>query len=245
MNIFNENRQICFSTPRRLTEDTSWHIHIPLAFYLVQQLRPKVIVELGVGAGDSYGAWCQAVTELEIFATCYGFNITSNCKHGRNINESKFEELVSYHDQLYGKFSKLNHTTAHGALSYFDDGAIDLLHINGLNVDEFLNCDFDLWLRKMSKNGIILIHGINVKNQNICFSKFSAHLRKNFPYIEFPHGFGLGIAAINQFAPAAIKCFFNKNGVEIGNIIRFFYLLGRSVLLYSNEKKWPLSGGHE
>jgi len=62
--------RIAFSTPKRLTRHSFWVEHIPFAFYLVDLLRPKRIVELGTQHGDSYCAFCQAVHELDLKTRC-------------------------------------------------------------------------------------------------------------------------------------------------------------------------------
>ena len=44
---------ICYAQPRRLTDVSAWHEHIPFAFYAVDVLRPSLFVELGTHKGDS------------------------------------------------------------------------------------------------------------------------------------------------------------------------------------------------
>src|SRR5437868_5968526 len=40
-----------------------WHMHLPFAYHLIRELKPKVFVELGVYKGESYFAFCQSVHE--------------------------------------------------------------------------------------------------------------------------------------------------------------------------------------
>ncbi len=40
--------------PDRLTNVASWHTHIPFAFWCIENLQPRVFVELGTHRGDSY-----------------------------------------------------------------------------------------------------------------------------------------------------------------------------------------------
>ena len=69
--VFGEFRSLQV-VPKRLTEITSWHGHIPFAFWLVKKLEPSIFVELGVHKGDSYSAFCQAVQLFSLNTACYG-----------------------------------------------------------------------------------------------------------------------------------------------------------------------------
>ena len=40
---------------------SAWQEHAPFAFWLVDKLRPKMIVELGTHHGFSYFTFCQAI----------------------------------------------------------------------------------------------------------------------------------------------------------------------------------------
>src|SRR5678815_2668552 len=58
--------------PARLVWPAPWVGHIPFAFWLVEALRPRIIVELGVHSGNSYCAFLQAAQSLALPAQCYG-----------------------------------------------------------------------------------------------------------------------------------------------------------------------------
>ena len=52
---------IIFEQPMRIAAYPFWLEHIPFAFFLVDCLRPRLLVELGVQTGNSFNAFCQAV----------------------------------------------------------------------------------------------------------------------------------------------------------------------------------------
>src|SRR4026209_746622 len=64
-------RPIVVTRPIRLVNPDTWVTHIPFAFWLVEALRPRVIVELGTQSGNSYAAFVQAVQLLNLEAACY------------------------------------------------------------------------------------------------------------------------------------------------------------------------------
>ena len=156
------NNPICLAEPRRLTQFSSWHEHIPFAMFLIDILRPKVIVELGTFYGDSYCAFCQAVRDLDINTSCYAIDTWLGDHHTGTYGQEVLADLRTHHDPLYAKFSKLIQSSFNEALSQFKDGTIDLLHIDGFHSYEVVRHDFEMWLPKMTKEGVILFHDINI-----------------------------------------------------------------------------------
>ncbi|MFO7874473.1 MAG: class I SAM-dependent methyltransferase [Bacteroidales bacterium] len=56
--------------PQYLDNPHGWIPHIPFAFYLVETMKPSVIVELGTYSGNSYFAFCRAVRDLQLQTRC-------------------------------------------------------------------------------------------------------------------------------------------------------------------------------
>src|SRR5713226_1110976 len=119
---------LCLELPRHVNA-ISWQEHIPFGMALVQMLRPKVLVELGVHTGDSYLAFCQAVAELG--------------KH---------------HDARYGTFSRLVQSTFDEAARHLPDGAVTLLHVDGLHTYEAVAHDWETWKPKLGSGAVVLFH---------------------------------------------------------------------------------------
>src|SRR5438874_73447 len=59
LNLF--GHPLCLELPDRVSGISSWHEHIPFAFFALDAVAPRVLVELGTHAGDSYLAFCQGV----------------------------------------------------------------------------------------------------------------------------------------------------------------------------------------
>ena len=98
--------------PDRLTAVTGWQAHIPFAFWCIEQLRPRVLVELGTHRGDSYCAFCQMVQRLSLPTSCYAVDTWAGDPHAGLYGEEVFDELRSYHDARYAKFSRLVRSTS-------------------------------------------------------------------------------------------------------------------------------------
>jgi cephalosporin hydroxylase len=99
-----------------------WASHLPFAADLIAAFRPQVLVELGVGYGDSYFGFCQAVAEAGAGCTCYGID---------TFEEAAVYEAVSRHNyRFYRSFSHLLRIGLEEALDQFSSESIGVLHIN-------------------------------------------------------------------------------------------------------------------
>ena len=217
---------ICFSLPRRTVPILSWRQHVPFAMLLTDILKPKTIVELGVHYGDSYCAFCQAVTELQLRTTCYGVDTWKGDPHASFYGPDVLADLKAHHDPLYGSFSNLIRSTFDEALQHFSDGTIDLLHIDGYHTYDAVKHDFDTWLPKASSRCIILFHDIAEKQGDFGVWKLWDELKAKYPYFEFIHGHGLGVLAVGQQPPQELNWLFQANDQEITSIQNFFFILG-------------------
>ena len=174
-------------------EPSAWHEHIPFAFWLIQNHRPRVLVELGTHYGVSYFAFCQAVARLEIDTACYAVDTWEGDEHAGHYNSQVYEQVNRYNRDFYSGFSTLIKSTFDDAVDYFQDGSVDLLHIDGLHTYEAVRHDYETWAPKLSKNAVVIFHDTNVRERNFGVSKFYAELTANHRHFEFTHGHGLGV----------------------------------------------------
>ncbi len=228
---------ISFDKPRRLTDVNSWHEHIPFAFTIVQMIKPKVIVELGTHKGDSYCAFCQAVNRLKLDTACYAVDSWEGDKHSGLYGHEILEELRNYHDPLYGRFSRLIQSPFDEALNYFSNGSVDLLHIDGLHTYDAVKHDFENWLSKISRNGVVLIHDTNVREREFGVWLFWQELKDKYPSFEFKHGHGLGVLAVGDDVSVEVLDFMDMAQQNLVVISDFFSYLGNKISLQHKVKE--------
>src|SRR5262249_19018317 len=147
-----------FWRPQRIGKSSGWWSHVPFAFWLVANARPRVIVELGTGNGVSYSAFCEAVLQTRSEAKCYSVGLWKGDEHAGFYEESVYLDLTAFHQHRYGQFSELIRSSFDEALQHFENGAIDLLHIDGLHTYEAVKHDFEAWLPKLSAYALVLFH---------------------------------------------------------------------------------------
>ena len=196
--MITEQHPIIFNAPKRLIEGSSWITHAPFAFFLISILKPKVMVELGVFSGQSYCAFCQAVKTLKLDTRCYGIDTWKGDSHLGAYGENIFEELENYNRREYADFSRLLRLTFDDARSHFEDGSIDLLHIDGFHTYEEVKNDFEHWLPKMSPRGVVLFHDTFIKDLDFGVWKLWEEVSAKYPGFEFVHGCGLGVVAVGK-----------------------------------------------
>lgn len=131
--------------------------------------------------------------------------------------EDVFHDIASYMHEKYAGHAHLVRTTFDEAVNVFDDGGIDLLHIDGYHSKEAMLHDFETWLPKMSERGVILMHDVNARIPG--YSGFEAWLEisSRYPHFKFDHSYGLGaeIAEIGQRHTDEIAAHIKRRGDEV------------------------------
>lgn len=216
---------ICFAPILRVAPST-WTGHTPFAMFLVDILRPQTLVELGAYYGTSYCAFCQAVKELDVETKCYAVDTWQGDSQSGFFGGEVLLDLKTYHDKLYGGFSRLIQSTFDDALTHFDDNTIDLLHIDGFHTYDAVKSDFEKWLPKMSERGVILFHDVNVREKDFGVWHFWDEIKSQYPSFEFLHSYGLGLLAVGKNPPAQLTDFLKFAETNSTLIREFFHQLG-------------------
>jgi hypothetical protein len=195
----------CFTAPEYLSGKSGWIRHIPIAFSLIEALRPSVFVELGTHHGDSYCAFCQAVSSLETQTKCFAVDSWKGDEQAGFYGPDVLAKLREYHDPKYGDFSTLIQSEFDAARSRFAYGSIDLLHIDGFHTYEAVKHDFETWLPAVSDRGVIVLHDTRVHQNGFGVWRFWEELSARYDHFEMQHAYGLGVIAVGHDLPDAFK----------------------------------------
>lgn len=217
---------ICLADPLRLTP-SAWAAHVPFAMFLVDALRPRTVVELGTHTGVSYCAFCQAVKTLKVEARCYAIDTWEGDDQAGFYGPEVLADLRAHHDPLYGSFSSLVRSTFADALPRFEDGTIDLLHIDGYHSYEAVSRDFENWLPKMSSRGVVILHDTDERLPGFGVWKFWEEIKPRYPHFEFKHEHGLGLVATGSAPPDGIRRLLAATDAEASLLRDFFRQVGQ------------------
>jgi len=174
-----------------------WVGHMPSAYWLMGEIRPKVFVDLGTHTGNSYFSFCQAVRDKGLTTRCYAVDTWKGDAHAGFYGDEVFDQLNRYNKLKYKDFSTLYRMTFDEALVRFQDRSVELLHIDGMHTYEAVRNDFEAWLPKLAPGALVLFHDIKIRYGDFGVWKLWAELKKQYPRcLEFEHSAGLGILQI-------------------------------------------------
>lgn len=217
--------------PDRLCAPDAWAGHIPFALWIVEQTAPRVLVELGTHTGNSYFSFCQAVSANRLSTSCYAVDTWEGDVQAGYYGEEIYQAVLQYNDRHYGEFSRLLRMTFDEATVQFNEGSIDLLHIDGLHTYEAVRHDFETWLPKLSARAVVLFHDTNVRERGFGVWRLWEELAAQYPHLCFVHSHGLGVLCLGSEQPEALAALLREWAIpeEQARIRRFFERLGHGV----------------
>lgn len=214
--------------PRRVTTPHSWLGHIPFAIWLVEFIKPRAIVELGVHTGNSFFAFCQGMSQAGLDTRVFGVDTWAGDSHAGFYEEQIYREVIEYNNANYALQATLLRMTFDDALEQVADASIDLLHIDGLHTYDAVKHDFETWLPKLSDRAVVLFHDTEVKRDSFGVHRFWDEIVQIYPGFRFHHSNGLGVLFVGQHVHVELVELF-KDCSEEGltqNMHNFFTVAG-------------------
>jgi hypothetical protein len=210
---------------------SGWIEHAPFAFWLCEVLRPRCFVELGTHTGYSYFSFCQAIDRLALGTTGYAIDTWRGDEHSGFYDETVFQSVAARNREKYGTFSTLIRSAFADALQYFEDGSIDLLHIDGRHLYNDVRTDFATWRLKLTTDAVVLFHDINVRERDFGVWKFFEEVRECHPSFQFFHGHGLGVLTPGERIPEPLQPLLQASSQGADQIRAVYAALGRAVTI--------------
>ena len=186
-------------TPNSLQFPSAWLGHLPFAAWVIQEISPKIFVELGTHSGNSYFSFCQSVFEAGISTKCNAVDTWKGDENAGQYDEEIYVKVNAHHQERYAGFSRLLRMTFDDAVTCFADESIELLHIDGLHTYEAVRHDFETWLPKLAPGAVVMFHDTNVRERDFGVWKLWEELQARYSYnLEFVHSHGLGVLQLND-----------------------------------------------
>ncbi|MCV6574503.1 MAG: class I SAM-dependent methyltransferase [Cohaesibacter sp.] len=188
---------------RNLTP-SAWAGHLPFMLTLSGLIKPRRYVELGTHHGASFFAYCQASARAFLKTQAIAIDCWEGDIHAGHYDNHVFDDFKQIIGQYEG-FARYIRGYFDDAVHQFADGSIDLLHIDGLHTYHAVKNDFETWLPKMSAEGLILFHDINVHERDFGVWQLWEELKSRYPSAQFLHSHGLGILYVGTEKESGIK----------------------------------------
>jgi hypothetical protein len=223
----NQLTPVASFVPRSVDHPNAWVGHLPFAAWLVEAIKPSLLVELGTHTGNSYFSFCQAIQSAKLATQCFAVDTWQGDEHAGQYSDAIYEKVAQHNADHYSDFSHLLRMTFDQALSQFEDQSIDLLHIDGLHTYEAVKHDFETWLPKLAPGTIVLFHDTNVHRDDFGVWRYWDEILAKYPnYFNFLHSHGLGVLQItNQHSPG-LEWIGAPNNVSAEDFIQYFSMLG-------------------
>ena len=209
---------------------SAWLGHIPFASWLIEQLEPRSIVELGTHRGASFLSICQAVQEQGLTSRVFAVDTWEGDEHAGFYGDDIYNELHDYQQRNYAGISEMLRMRFNEALEYFADGSIDLLHVDGLHTYEAVREDFETWLPKLSGRAVVMFHDTCVRERGFGVWQYWSEISRQYPSFEFTHTHGLGVLLVGgERNPALTDLADRSASGEFAVINRLFDVLGSNI----------------
>jgi hypothetical protein len=171
---------------------SAWKGHYTFAKWLVHEMQPDQVVDLGVDYGYSTFVFASAlrengkgiVTGIDLFVGDGMTGMRSTYAQViNNINVFSFNNVEIIKGDFYTESQQWNRS-------------IDILHIDGYHSYEAVLNDFTNWSPFVKEDGIIVFHDINVPNPNFGLIQVFRELQGGRK-LYFLKSYGLGIFTKN------------------------------------------------
>lgn len=182
---------------------SSWWEHVPVAHWLIAELKPKVVVELGTHYGVSFFSFCEAASSYSRDSFVYAIDTWEGDPQAGFYGDGVYQVVKEHQQANHLQNSRLIRSTFEEAAAHFEAESVDIVHIDGLHTYEAVRKDFETWLPKLRTGGILLFHDWNVREGDFGVWRLWSQIKQDerFSCIELANGHGLGIATFCVKSP--------------------------------------------
>jgi len=208
---------------------SAWLEHAPFAFWLVDAVRPRSVVELGTHHGFSCFVFAEAVKRLGLDADIHALDTWAGDDQAGFYGEEVYASVRAIVESDYpGRVHLLRGWFADSRPA-IGDGTVDLLHIDGRHGYDDVREDFEEWITVVRDGGIVLFHDIEERENGFGVWRLWEELAAEHPSFAFTHGHGLGIIGVGAVESDAVRELFAADAATRARIRAQYEALGAVV----------------
>jgi ketosteroid isomerase-like protein len=230
-----------FWDPRHLVP-SAWREHAPFGYWLMSAVRPRCVVELGTHNGFSFFVFAESVKRLRLDTRLFAIDSWQGDDQAGYYGEEVYQSVARIAREEYSGSTELIRSYFSEAVSRFEDGSIDLLHIDGRHGYEDVREDFETYRPKLSPTAVVLFHDTHEFQPTFGVHQFWSELSATAPSFEFHHGHGLGVLAYGSEVSSAVRDFLAAGAADPDRMRGLYEVRGAevSVLLANHEHQIEL-----
>lgn len=216
--------------PLQVLVFSAWAGHEPFLFTLMDLMRPRRYVELGVHEGQSFFTACQHYKSLGGYGEAVGIDLWEGDHQAGFYDGSIFSRFRSILAENYAGCGRYLRSSFADAATIFDPESIDLLHIDGLHTYEAVAADYRTWRSKLTQDGVILLHDTREFHSDFGVWRLMEEVKSEATeWFNFHHSHGLGVLAFGdeETSPAVRLLRYLKTNPTFFE--RHFALLGQAM----------------
>lgn len=193
---------------------SAWREHAAFGFWLMSAIRPSCVVELGTHNGFSLFVFAEAAKRLGIPTQLYAIDTWAGDDQAGFYSEDVFTSVAGIATSEYPESITLIRGFFSDSVGRFDDGTIDLLHIDGRHGYDDVREDFELYRPKLSARAVVVFHDVWEFQPSFGVHRFWEEISLHRPSFEFHHGHGLGILAWGDQVAEEVTQFLSAGQVD-------------------------------
>ncbi|GAA3632158.1 hypothetical protein GCM10022200_13800 [Microbacterium awajiense] len=209
--------------------DTAWGGHAPFAFWLMDVLAPRSVVELGTHNGFSTFVFAEAAKRLGLDTTIDAVDSWEGDEHIGFYGDEVYRAVAEIAAADYPDTVRLRRGYFADVRPQVPDASTDLLHIDGRHFYEDVLEDVTMWRSSVRDGGVILFHDIAVTERGFGVWRVWDELSQQHPTFSFRHSYGLGVLAVGEVADPRLRALFDADDATADRIRADYERLGAAV----------------
>ncbi len=224
--------------PARIVS-SAWLEHAPFAFWLMDELRPRSVVELGTHWGFSFFVFAEAVRRLGIETEISALDSWEGDDQAGFYGEDVYESVRSTAEQEYPGFTRLLRGYFSDSRLLVADDSVDLLHIDGRHGYEDAREDYEQWRSTVRDGGVVLFHDIAEYGDGFGVWQLWEELAPRHPSFAFSHGHGLGVLGVGDVRSDGLAALFAADAATARDVRATYERLGGVVARQAKLEAMP------
>jgi hypothetical protein len=177
--------------PMRATGDDSLD-HASFLYDLVEALRPRLIVDVGTGAGVSLSIACESMRDHDVGGLAYGIDTWEDDESKSDDDPTRWAALNNFLHTYFRGVSYLMKMRGSEALPHFAEKSVDVLRLNAPRSGAPLASLIGAWQPRLAPGGVLLCPGVNDPEEPHLARDWKRATEDRDTFV-FPHKKGLGV----------------------------------------------------